>query len=361
MTTVKGHFSCDNSYAVWLGDEEKVHTKLLEATNTDSRQIWRGESVEFEAVPECFLYLVAWSDDRVKQGLIGTFTGAFSVHTGDPRWRVLATGQNLGNRQFPAEADINRHLSSASPSDWRRPFVGPTNENTSSIYNANVKVNNIPDDANWVWHNSGKNTRHPNNPFQGFNHDEFLIFRIPCNVFLPCADFLAMTNANLHKACSSKPFTIHPENKQELSCSAADLPDLKPYFTLHWGDGKSDIMETHDDECLYIAAHNPYSNLTFHDVKIIVSTVTDVNGNPVRELPNGTPSVQIKPSQVICFGDLKPCDPENPKVPTTVCREVVLISQNAEAGSYFYELETCFQVMIKGREHTRFKLELKES
>ena len=41
--SIKADFTCDNSYAIWLGDATIVHTKITEATNTKASQIFNGE------------------------------------------------------------------------------------------------------------------------------------------------------------------------------------------------------------------------------------------------------------------------------------------------------------------------------
>ncbi len=182
---ITGHFTCDNSYSVWHGDAHQVKQFLLEATNTKASMIWRGEDLPpIEPTPECYLYVCAWSDDSDLQGFIGSFTGDLTIHSGDPRWRVLPTKSNKGNTQFPTLTEINAALASAQASDWKVPFVGAANGGPPW----NQLVEGIPPEARWMWHDSGKDPRNkypqsPYVPFGGFNHDEFLIFRIPCGEF----------------------------------------------------------------------------------------------------------------------------------------------------------------------------------
>lgn len=190
MPNITGHFTCDNSYSIWVGDANKVVTKKLEATNTEASQIWQGEDLpEIQPVPECYLYICAWSDDVVYQGFIGSFTGAVTIHSGDPRWRVLPTRINKGDSEFPTITEINNAIASAQPTDWKVPFVGapngPTNNDSPPWKQV---IQGIPSEAHWMWHDSGKDARakypqDPYVPFAGFNHDEFLIFRIPCKEF----------------------------------------------------------------------------------------------------------------------------------------------------------------------------------
>ncbi len=183
--TISGHFSCDNSYAIWWGDQNSVITKYAEETNTSASGIFSGEDLTpIPYVGGSYLYIIAWSDDSAYQGLIGTFSGAVSIHTGDPRWRVLPTNKNKGNNEFPSQSEINASIAAAAAPDWKMPFVGAPNGGAPW----NTSVGEISTDAKWVWHDSGRDnrTKYPNSPyvpFAGYNHDEFLIFRIPLDDF----------------------------------------------------------------------------------------------------------------------------------------------------------------------------------
>jgi hypothetical protein len=182
---ITGHFTCDNSYSIWVGNANQVSQKLLEATNTIASQIWQGEDLPpIDPQPECHLYICAWSDDSVHQGLIGSFTGAVTIHSGDSRWRVLPTKNNKGDSQFPTISEINSAIASAQTGDWKVPFVGAKNGGQPWA----VAIQGVSSDAQWMWYDSGKDTQpkyptSPYVPFAGFNHDEFLIFRIPCTEF----------------------------------------------------------------------------------------------------------------------------------------------------------------------------------
>ena len=141
----------------------------------------------FNADKQDCLYVLAWSDDSDVQGILGTFDGGLKVQMGDTAWRVLPTGNNKGNSQFPTQVEINSALSGAVASDWKQPFVGPTNANTSQLFStASTPINNIDLDANWTWYNSIRDTSTSSGsynampPFKGFNHDEFLIFKNSC-------------------------------------------------------------------------------------------------------------------------------------------------------------------------------------
>jgi hypothetical protein len=145
------------------------------------------------------------------------------------------------------------------------------------------------------------------------------------------------------------------------ACRAAALPDVKPCFHLRWGDGPNDQLETDDIEVLCITACNPYSNVTIRDLTVVLTAMSTDTGDPVPNNPDGTPSVQVKPDRMICFGDIAPCDPKKPDEPSCVSREVVLINRGAREGGYVWRLGSCYSVEFALHVIDGFKLELVES
>jgi hypothetical protein len=145
------------------------------------------------------------------------------------------------------------------------------------------------------------------------------------------------------------------------ACRPAEEPTVVPCLRLRWGDGPDDDIETDDTEVLCITACNPYSNVVLKDF-VLHLAVADSRGLPVADLPDGTPSVSIKPDYMICFGDIPPCDPDKPDEPSCVSREVVLVSRGATEGKYqiftAYCFQACFTQLVSG---STFDLELVKS
>lgn len=141
-------------------------------------------------------------------------------------------------------------------------------------------------------------------------------------------------------------------------CSSAPLPTLQPTISLRWGNGPNDKMETDDVEVLCITVCNPYNNVTFTDVLAFVTSILDSSGNTVANLPDGTPSVMIKPSGFICFGDLRPCRGAQAGC---VSREIVLIDRGAMPGNYQVTIELCFGVSFDANSKETFILQLTAS
>lgn len=126
-------------------------------------------------------------------------------------------------------------------------------------------------------------------------------------------------------------------------CTPVEMPRIRPCISVAWGDTPCDCMETNDFEVLCITVCNCYSNVTFGNLSIGHVQVTDMAGNPVPALPDGTPSVQVVPSGPICFGDIGPCTERNR--PTCVSRELVLYTRGAVGRQYRLTFSAiCFSV-----------------
>jgi len=127
-------------------------------------------------------------------------------------------------------------------------------------------------------------------------------------------------------------------------CQTIALPEILPCFQLHWGDGQQDRLETQDEEILYITAYNRYANVTFKDLTVVISEVTQGNGEAVPRAPDReTPAVFISPS-MIHFGDLPPCAPQEQDELASISRELVFLSRVAPAGDYLFKIAYCYSI-----------------
>jgi hypothetical protein len=126
-------------------------------------------------------------------------------------------------------------------------------------------------------------------------------------------------------------------------CQPLDFPDVHPCFFIKWGDGKRDQIETEDFEVLLLTICNPYSNVTFGHLNIPKIEVTDAAGNTPPLLPDGSESVMLVPSRMICFDEIPPCS----------CRsfELVLKTCGAPEGPYKIKFSYCADICI----HTGIK------
>jgi hypothetical protein len=182
----------------------------------------------------------------------------------------------------------------------------------------------------------------------GLNND----YQIACRT---CDDIERTQNDYLRKHCAAKvnllPRTschcsdsgVPDKGDCDCACVAIKFPDIKPCISVAWGDSKCDCMETDDLEVLCVTVCNCYSNVTFKDLSIGQIHITDMAGNPVPTLPDGTPSIQVIPSGPICFGDIGPCKGRNQ--PGCVSRELVLYTRGAIGKDYRLSFEgVCFSV-----------------
>lgn len=115
------------------------------------------------------------------------------------------------------------------------------------------------------------------------------------------------------------------------TCASVDLPNVAPCISVLWGDSDCDCIESNDLEVLMIKVSNCYDNIAFEQLVIGEVQLTDLEGNAVPNLPDGTPSLEVYPSGPICFGDLAACTDAKP---TAKAREIVVRSRGAIDGQY---------------------------
>ncbi|HEX6097649.1 MAG TPA: hypothetical protein VF432_15075 [Thermoanaerobaculia bacterium] len=195
----------------------------------------------------------------------------------------------------------------------------------------------------------------------GLNND----YGIACAT---CEDIEQAQNEALQKRCGHKvnllprvdchcPDPLPQHGDCRCDCKEVKFPDIEPCISVSWGDSKCECFETDDVEILCITVCNCYSNVTFRDLSIGRIRITDMLGNPVPVLPDGTPSVQVIPSGPICFGDIKPCRGKNQ--PGCVSRELVVYTRGAVGKDYRLSFEgVCFTVSRRFQSEQCFLVKL---
>lgn len=151
-----------------------------------------------------------------------------------------------------------------------------------------------------------------------------------CSCESGCEEEVKKANVILNGRADLKQFTI-VANGQTVppSCELAfPTATFAPVFTLEWGDGPSDLIESEDVEILFFRIHNPYRNLIFRDVKIFNLKIT-----PNQTLPGGDDSVRIIPAVIDCFDDVQSC--------SYVSRDFVLLTDHALVGAYQISFDYC--------------------
>lgn len=210
--------TADNAYGFAYGTEDNISMYWGGIENTTAGQIFNcGEGPELYVVPAAeadnasFLYIIAWADSAVTQGVLARFRrkdggGVFGedVFTGTEGWEVCATGLDYqpGNGGPPL-ATINEYIGkcNASALDPNTSSVGWVDhigtqygavafgEDNTTPYDGGPKAGNefplvcpnvMPAEARWMWFNWDP----PNVqsaflwPGGGGNPDhQFLIFR----------------------------------------------------------------------------------------------------------------------------------------------------------------------------------------
>jgi hypothetical protein len=166
----------DNSYALFTGTE----TQALTFVGSDGD--WpTTETYNFDLPSSNFIYVVTQSDLAVAQGFLAQFTNLTNnqrFYSNDPQWQVTATGR-YGFAPYSGSAadfaELTGQLALANAGN--NPSGGWVNT-TAGDSNGAAPWGARPDidaDARWSWYNSNNS----NNPtLGGFNHQEYLIFRI---------------------------------------------------------------------------------------------------------------------------------------------------------------------------------------
>jgi hypothetical protein len=166
-----------------------------------------------------------------------------------------------------------------------------------------------------------------------------------------CERIDAIANDAIRQACAKKQFDLKSGNCPREGCLAVEKPKIAPCIHLRWGDGPQDHLETDDTEVLCLTVCNPYSNVAFKNVTVQLF-ILPAGGGAIPNQADGTPSVMIKPSFMICFDDIPPCNPQQPKEASCVSREVVMINRGAIPGKYriyvIYCFEACFTELAIG-------------
>lgn len=140
--------------------------------------------------PSDYLYVVGVSDHLTEQGFVGVFTNTTNgrtVHTSSVLWQVFPAGAHAATNPFfpspwppatmPTQAQVNTAINYATTNNlWITPSDPPGEVNDGTVFGG--LRTNIPVSANWIWHNTGLGPN-PGNPLHGgFNHNEFLVFRL---------------------------------------------------------------------------------------------------------------------------------------------------------------------------------------
>ena len=166
----------DNVYGIYWGTETEAQTFV--AANNDW---YSAETYSFDLPSDKYIYVVCYTDDYSYQGFLAQFTNndeGYGFYSNDTEWEVAATGIDKDtNSPQPTLNELTEQIklanAGANPSlGWVDTTVGAVNG--SSPWGS---ISGVDSSAHWVWYDSYKDSS-SSAPFTGFDHDEYLIFRI---------------------------------------------------------------------------------------------------------------------------------------------------------------------------------------
>lgn len=173
---IKVNMTIDNSYALFYGTQ-------FAATNfVGSDFDWTTtETYNFNLPSNHYLYIVTASDLDVAQGFLGQFENlntGYKFYSHDPQWQVTATGLGPAAPYSGSASDLALLTSQilvanagGNPSNgWVGVTAGPFNG--AAPWGPRPGIDAA---ARWVWYSSNGD---PDPTTPGFNHKEWLIFRI---------------------------------------------------------------------------------------------------------------------------------------------------------------------------------------
>ncbi len=191
------YMTVDNQFDIYFG------TPTVTNYAAGGGATWTSEDY-FQALgrlPTDYLYVATASDHATAQGFLGTFTNtttATTISTGDAAWEVFPAGAYAATNPYgagawpaslmPTQAEVDTAIAYAEANNlWVTPTSAPGYDNdlstpiTPYTWEWGWTFPNIQPSASWIWYDSGNDTSGGSfapAPFKGFNHDEFLVFRI---------------------------------------------------------------------------------------------------------------------------------------------------------------------------------------
>jgi hypothetical protein len=181
----------DNQYDVYFGTPLVTTYHAGGDNNWPTVETWNATGM----APTDYLYVATASDQMIAQGFLGVFTNTTlgtTVLTGDPVWQVFPAGAYLQTIDpswpavwppsvQPTQSQVDQAITFATNNGlWQATSLLPGWTNAANPGPWGHNLPNIPGNAFWIWHDKGN---YPGGgypaPYGGWNHDEFLVFRVP--------------------------------------------------------------------------------------------------------------------------------------------------------------------------------------
>ncbi len=184
----------DNWASVWTGNFAGTALTLRSANPT----VGPGGGAAFAnfQTADDYLYIAAWSDDAIQQGLLAqvSIDGQTILPDSANAWEVFASGIDLDNAaSAPTPATLATQIGLANTGGgasfgWRVPAFGGLNNFTFPPGNPWVTVAGINTLCRWMWYDTDQQPGGAGQtpPFRtGWDHEEFLIFRLRLDCYDP--------------------------------------------------------------------------------------------------------------------------------------------------------------------------------
>ena len=191
------YITVDNQYDVYFGTPTTTNFYAGGDTTWTSVEYFQA----LGRLPTDYLYVATASDYSTAQGFLGTFTNTTTnatINTGDTVWEVFPAGAYAATNpyspspwpfsQMPTQAQVDTAIAYAETNGlWVAPTAVPGYDNDNSTPIAPYTWEwgwffaTIQPSASWIWYDSGNDPGNPPvrpAPLSGFNHDEFLVFRV---------------------------------------------------------------------------------------------------------------------------------------------------------------------------------------
>jgi len=172
---VNARITADNHYALYTGSPDAVTLvgrNELNAGGSAGSYNWSVPE-DYTFAPGAFIYLVAWSDDSVAQGVLAEIAGGGDTyHSGDSRWEVYPTFVTRGDGSAePTALELQGYIAAADVGGlWQTPSIGGMN----GVSPWGV-VPGIGTDKPWMW---VANPNQFNSFTDGSGYGETLVFRM---------------------------------------------------------------------------------------------------------------------------------------------------------------------------------------
>jgi len=184
--------TCDNQFSLYFGTPTATNFYAGGGNNWPITYTFNATG----RANSDYIYVSTASDRAVAQGLIGQFTNTTlnrTSLTGDSEWEVFPAGRYLTQLGFtnpwpanllPTTGQVDAAIAYAQANNFWIPTSTAPGNNLNGVSPWGLRPG-ISAQAQWIWHAASGG---PADPLRGgYNHEEFLIFRLAGAVPTPGA------------------------------------------------------------------------------------------------------------------------------------------------------------------------------